>query len=324
MGHRRLALIYFSTIILIGMATSLMLALLVLNFLSSSLLVAMGDFCGGIFAASHDFLAANRWNYLLVAISGAVFMLQGAFLLFGGARLFRATHRMKRLLPAEGTKCPALASLVPGYDHPAIVIVDSEAFEAKTVGLFRPWIMLTSAAVKLLSRDELRAVIAHEDAHRAGRDNLLRAAARSVALAFFYLPGLKRAYLELSATLELAADDHAVAAGCSEISVARTLARVVAASTPARHQLAIESAAIGEGGSLERRLLNLADSGNRNTNTRRRLTMFLVVTLTVFAGFATSAFAVVKADHADALICYTEHQLVDEANPVCDIDQPQP
>ncbi|MHB1003171.1 MAG: M56 family metallopeptidase [Thermoleophilia bacterium] len=322
MGHRRLALVYFSTIIFTGMATSLMLALFVLNFLSSSLLVAMGDLCGGIFAASHDFLAANRWNYLLVAVTGAVFMLQGAFLIFGGARLFRATHQMKRLIPATGTRCPALASLAPGFDGLAIAVVDDEAFEARTVGLFRPWIMLSSAAVELLSSEELRAVIAHEDAHRTGRDNLLRAAARSVALAFFYLPGLKRAYLELSATLELAADDHAVATGCSEISVARTLARVVAADSPAHRQLAIASAAIGEQGGLERRLLNLAHSGNRSPYARRRLTLFAVVTLTAFAGFATSAFAVVQADHADALICYTEHQLADEARPVCDLDQP--
>lgn len=320
LDHRRLALINFSVIMVIGMATGLMLALVLLKFLSTTFLVEMGDLCGGIFAASHDFLAASRWNYLLVTLSGTVFLLQAVFLLFGGARLFRTTHKMKQASLTAGMNCPALATLAPEYGRRDLVVLCSDTVAAQTIGLFRPRVVLSTALAELLSGEELQAVIAHEEAHRAGRDNLLRAAARSVTLAFFYLPGLKHAYMEMSTSLELAADKQAVDSGCSQISVARTLMKVAAVCVPADHRLAIASAVNG-GDDLEKRLLSLAGSYDRHPDARRRLALFALVTLTFFTGFAGSAFAVVKADQADALICYTEHELVDN-NSDCDISEP--
>ena len=80
-------------------------------------------------------------------------------------------------------------ALMVGRRQPALgaVVVDDEHATAFCVGGGRPTVVLTSAALEVLSDDELHAVLAHERAHLAHRHHRLltvgRRAARGVAAA---------------------------------------------------------------------------------------------------------------------------------------------
>lgn len=70
-------------------------------------------------------------------------------------------------------------------------------------------IVLTSAALSTLDRDELRAVVAHERAHLRGRHHLPLAIARALALAFPFVPAFREANAQIALLVELLADDAA-------------------------------------------------------------------------------------------------------------------
>jgi hypothetical protein len=82
-----------------------------------------------------------------------------------------------------------------------VYVVPGTQATAFCVGLLRPRIVVSSAAVARLDPDALRAVIAHEAHHAARRDPLRLLAARAVGSAF--APGLSRREQALA---ELAAD----------------------------------------------------------------------------------------------------------------------
>jgi len=93
--------------------------------------------------------------------------------------------------------------------------------------LWRPLVVVSTAVVENLSREELRAVLVHEDAHRR-RGDLWRGAAHSLAtcLFFFYPPAwwLKR---RLQRSAELACDEAVLAAGIDGLTYSKALAATV-------------------------------------------------------------------------------------------------
>lgn len=128
----------------------------------------------------------------------------GALLAAGGAlravRTWRATRRLWRGWAAAGRPCA-----LPGWRgaawrfparHPVVAVV----------GCLRPRLFLSEPALALLDREELAAVLAHERAHVAGRDNLTLLLLRSLPDPLAFLPagrGLVRAWRAAS---ERAAD----------------------------------------------------------------------------------------------------------------------
>ncbi|MFA5810368.1 MAG: M48 family metalloprotease, partial [Thermoleophilia bacterium] len=180
---RASALFFFTSIIASGIATGLVIGLILLRFLSGSFLVAMGDACGGIFEAGHGFLAASNWNYLIAALMIVVLFFQITFLLGGGARLMKVSHRLKKDQKSAGMNCPALPVInQEKWVDNTFLLPGDYRLEAQTVGLLRPRIVLCEGLVRSLDASQLKAVIAHEEAHRSRRDNLFVALAKSVAL----------------------------------------------------------------------------------------------------------------------------------------------
>ncbi len=89
------------------------------------------------------------------------------------------------------------------------MVLDGPGTFAFTVGLFRPAIVLSTDLIHSLDPRELEAVVAHESAHVAGRDNLILLTARTIARSLWFVPGVGLAHRRLRRVVELAADSHA-------------------------------------------------------------------------------------------------------------------
>jgi BlaR1 peptidase M56 len=133
---------------------------------------------------------------LVLAVLGFFVVLQ---LIWAAAAEVRAQRRFSR---AIATRHPR--------SHGGVMLVDEEQPQAFCAGFLRPRIFLSTGALRHLGRDELEAVLAHEEHHRARRDPLRIAVARTFSHAFFFLPVLRRLSDRYCAMAELAADDAAV------------------------------------------------------------------------------------------------------------------
>ena len=300
-----------------------MLALILLRFASGSFLAAMGDACGGIFEAGHGFLAASNWNYLLATVVAAIALSQLAFLIGGGARLIRVSHKEKSQGQNACVSCPALPSLTGAKWSSRIGIIPGEArLEARTVGLLRPRIMLSEGLVGSLEHDYLKAVIAHEEAHRAARDNFLVAVAKSVVLTLFYLPGPRTAFREMRLNLERAADAEASRVAGGRLAVAGALARVAVSARSTSNGPALSTAVSGDGSDLTRRIEELVEPGNTRPGCRRRLLIFTAGAVLAMTVFASSALAVAGSDQRQAFVCFTQHEQSAGPDGVCELGHP--
>ena len=318
------ALTYFVSICAAGLSTAIVLALIALRFLSGSLLAAMGEACGGIFQASHGFLAASRWNYLLAVAAVAAFILQAAFLLGGGLRLSRASSRAKRSRMRLSRSCPALAPLAGHSWSRRVFVLPGEAPEAMTVGIFRPRILVSQGVVARLSPDELAAVIEHEEAHRTGRDNLMVALSRAISLTLFYLPGPRMAFREMRRSLEKAADSRAAVRSGGRLVVASALARIVSMQDDGTADALAGSAVRGAG--TAEIAMRLEELVTPMVHSRRARILSAVAVASVAAvlilSFASSALAVSGSDQKGAFICFTEHTQEGANSGVCELDHP--
>ena len=309
---------YFVSIIATGISTGLIITLILLRFLSGSLLASMGDACGGIFEAGHGFLAASKWNYLLSAAFSVVVMFNIAFLFGGGARLLRVSHQLKKKLGSVANQCPALPAIIDEkWAGRTLLLTDDEKLEAQTVGIIFPRILVSDGLVSSLNSSQLYAVITHEDAHRSFRDNLAVAIAKTVALTIFYFPGPKMALMEMRTCLETAADIRAAERAGGPLVIADTLARIARSSAKSIGNHAVTASVRGRG-DISTRIEYLL---NAPANTRRASHVFLFIALAIITVmvFASSAFTVVGEDQKSAFICFTSHEQAAD-NQVCPLD----
>ncbi len=139
------------------------------------------------------------------------------------ARGIRAARRWWRGSRRALRARPVVAELT--LDGVGVRLIDDPRPVAFCAGLLRPRIYLSSGASELLSRAELRAVLAHEAHHARRRDPLRMLALAVLADALFFLPALRslsRRYAELA---ELAADEAALARTGDRPAVAAALLR---------------------------------------------------------------------------------------------------
>lgn len=153
------------------------------------------------FTVLHETLTYPRANaaaivVLVLAALGLFVLLQ---LIWAAAAEVRAQGRFSRAIAARRPRA-----------YGGVTLVDEAQPQAFCAGFLRPRIFLSTGAVRRLGRDELEAVLAHEEHHRARRDPLRIALARVFGHAFFFLPVLRRLSERYCAMAELAADDAAV------------------------------------------------------------------------------------------------------------------
>ncbi|MFJ2558855.1 MULTISPECIES: M56 family metallopeptidase [unclassified Streptomyces] len=130
----------------------------------------------------------------------AVALLPLGWLLRTVWRSRRARQRRLDLLALVGVPAPEYGATVVEHDVPAVYCLPGR----------RRRVVVSRGALDVLSDEQLRAVLAHEHAHLAGRHHLPRMAAEAFARAFPGLPLARHATAQTALLLEMAADDRAL------------------------------------------------------------------------------------------------------------------
>ncbi|GGM42581.1 M56 family metallopeptidase [Dactylosporangium sucinum] len=205
---------------------------------------------------THD-LMCTAWRLCLDALYGdhgraaqAVAVAGAAVLAVTGGRLLDAVWRVQRADRAHGRRVREVIRSVgtrePGLG--ATVLPSPEAAAYLVPGGHRD-VVVTSAALRRLSPDELRAVMAHEHAHASGRHYRLLRIARMLHRAFPRVPLFRLAEDQAHRLVELHADDVAVRSA-APLSLARAL--VTMAESRAAQAGGHSSLALSGGDAAER------------------------------------------------------------------------
>lgn len=155
-----------------------------------------------------------------VSASGAVLALSvlgriGYCLLRG----LHISHRMKK------AQLHALIAVARRHRDTEALVVDHPSAAAYCLPGRRGTVVFTTAALQALDEEQFAAVLAHERAHLRGRHHLILAAADALQRAVPRLSAFRIAYTEMSALVEMAADDDAVRSS-PRLTVATALVRL--------------------------------------------------------------------------------------------------
>ena len=176
--------------------------------------------------------------------------------------------------PGEGD---ALARYLGGRP-PSVRLLPVDAAVAFTTGIVRPVIVVSEGLMSALDAAERTALLAHERAHASRRHPAALAAARILARAFGFVPGVRVCVDLLVTALEARADDEAASVVTDPLVVARALA--AAARLSLTGPLTAAGISDGEIAYRIRRLTGASDG-----RTGRGLVVLLVV-VTLAMGFA--------------------------------------
>lgn len=136
-------------------------------------------------------------------------------------RRFRSWINQRRGAPVESVA--AVASAARWGER--LTVVDAQEQIAVTIGLLRPSVVISTGLVASLSNTELRAVLAHEQAHAHRKDPLRALLGRMFAAHLWLAPAAHDLQLRARRDYELAADRHA-AHRCGRRALAGALLRV--------------------------------------------------------------------------------------------------
>ncbi|WP_280892633.1 M56 family metallopeptidase [Streptomyces sp. LBL] len=115
-----------------------------------------------------------------------------------GARRRRAEHADR--LRLVGTREPALRATVVPHHIPVVYCLPGRGAQ----------VVVSSGALRVLTRHQLTAALEHERAHLAGRHHLFLCAASALRTVLRVLPLSRHAHQEVPLLLEMAADDRAL------------------------------------------------------------------------------------------------------------------
>ncbi len=133
----------------------------------------------------------------------------GAGLLTSVVVALRLGRSLSRLRTRSHEHAHAARIVGRATDHPHVVVVEADLPAAYCV-VGRPHaIVVTSAAVRSLNRSQLKAVLAHEDAHLAGHHHHILMVLRALAATLPQVPLFACAHQAVAELLEMCADDTA-------------------------------------------------------------------------------------------------------------------
>jgi Zn-dependent protease with chaperone function len=176
-----------------------------------------------LFGLDMTYPGANAAALVLLAIAalGALVLARALRLALTQALAYR---RFQRSLP--------VVSRVPG--HAEVLVFRDHRPQAFCAGLLRPRAYLSTGALRVLGRDELEAVIAHEAEHRRARDPLRLFVAGVAARAVFVLPLCALISDQIGTATELGADQAALrASGGDRRPLAGALLQMTESGHPA-------------------------------------------------------------------------------------------
>ncbi|MFE4621270.1 MULTISPECIES: M56 family metallopeptidase [Streptomyces] len=182
------------------------------------LLHACGLGSGGARPVAPD---PSTTGLLATALPGAVFAaVLGAFahhLIRAG--LLRARHRDR--LDKVGVRSDRLGATVLPHGTPAAYCLPG----------FRSRVVVSDAAVRLLTDAQLEAVLEHERSHVSGRHHLPIAATKAFATVFPRVPLARHAREQMAVLVEMIADDRALRSHPDEV-LATAMYEIAAGRTP--------------------------------------------------------------------------------------------
>ena len=158
--------------------------------------------------AVHELLAPLHLGFHVVLIVG---LLYAGFDRVRAIVQSRVTLRLFRTAERHHDAAIARAIADVGIAPNRVRVIRGLPAPAFTAGLFNPAIYVSADLSRILKRDQLAAVLAHEEAHRRRRDPLRLSVFRFFSCALFYLPAIRRLADDMADESEIRADDSALA-----------------------------------------------------------------------------------------------------------------
>ncbi|MCX4481601.1 M56 family metallopeptidase [Streptomyces cellulosae] len=165
-----------------------------------------------------DPVTADR---LAIALPAAVGIALIASFAFHVVRACCARSRHREAVDLVGRHSDRLCATVLPYDTPAAYCLPGR----------RPRVVISDAAVRELTSEQLAAVLEHERGHIAGRHHLALAAAEAFHSVFRRLPLARHGREQTALLLEMVADDRALRRHSGE-ALATAMYQMAAARTP--------------------------------------------------------------------------------------------
>lgn len=167
--------------------------------------------------------AVTRWWSLVAALAAAVLVLRlVSVFTVSAVRTLRARHRNRVLVDLVATRNPLL---------PGTRVVDHDLPLAYCLPGLRPRVVLSRGVLDLLREDEVRAVLAHEDAHVVQRHDLVVLPFAAFGTTFPRLRPVRTASEQVALLVEMLADDRAARLHPPQV-LARALYKVGTATVP--------------------------------------------------------------------------------------------
>ncbi|WP_239617982.1 M56 family metallopeptidase [Cohnella mopanensis] len=123
-----------------------------------------------------------------------------------------------------------------------IIVVRDEAFIALAIGMRKPKIVVSTAALDLYSDDEVKAILLHEWHHCLNRDNAKMFLTTLLSEAFEYLPIMKPIFRYYQTWTELLADRFAIRRMGTELPLASVLLKLSKMGKMRKHAAAVHFA----------------------------------------------------------------------------------
>lgn len=115
---------------------------------------------------------------------------------------------------------------------PDVRVLDDPRVTAYCVPGVRPRIVVSAGALRLLGRNEIGAVVAHERGHAHGRHGVIMLPFTSMDPLLRWMPYVRRARGEVGLLLEMAADDFAVRSSRPQVLAGALLEMSVSGAAP--------------------------------------------------------------------------------------------
>ncbi|WP_025683971.1 M56 family metallopeptidase [Paenibacillus maysiensis] len=221
-------------------------------FISGFALIQMGMYAGqhifgwkldfNVFQICRSLLQNYGIGYMVDALSGLVFLTFG----IAGVEAIRqcmatraAFRRLRRMRDSMLTE--ALVARYRDLGADRIWVISYAKPAAFTMGLWKPRIVLSSALLSVLDRNEEEAVVYHEAYHMKHYDPLKTWLLQMCATLLFYLPVLRHITKLYKTAREILADNEAINRTGSPMGIGSALLKLLS-MTPANAHL-VNSAA---------------------------------------------------------------------------------
>jgi len=189
-----------------------------------------GVAAGGVPGAASLFTLPEIPAPGLLAAAWALIILIGLLRIATGLLTVRRLAR--RATPVAAVPDWPAAVQLPGRRRRAALAVSDDISGACAVGFVRPTILVSRALVSTLYREQLDAIVRHEQAHLDRYDDWTRLLQRLLLAIFGLHPAVRLVSRQIDVECEAACDQRVVAQTCEPLGYARALA--AAASTIVR------------------------------------------------------------------------------------------